>query len=203
MMGVVLTFGNGTWCTAAMKTDSASTPGHEKMHNFFYHLQQLHDDYSSEGMLRVLKSNLDVSWLKILFLGRDGASVMKKLEKLLIEQVNPFLIGVWCANHCCQLLLKDIFKEVDEFWDLIDMLDEIYKFFHHSPKSSSQLKHFMKENKKGLRRFKRAKNLTRWTAVKAASGAVFTLLPKALKLFTKIVEKKIKGFFENCCMSKC
>lgn len=60
-------------------------------------------------------------------MGRDGAFVMKKLAEILGPRLNPFRISVWCANQCCQLLLKDIFKDVQEFRGLVEKLDEVFQ----------------------------------------------------------------------------
>lgn len=182
---------NREWNGICMSTDSAEFPDRTATENFMLCLRQVNwDKLNAEGLFDLLVTNKAIQWKKVYWLCRDGASVMEKLESLIIERLAPFSIGVWCANHLNQLLIKGCFLEFPEWSLLIDKLGEVWKFFRGSNKSLSRLTSKLPKDWTGPRKPKRSEGLTRWTEITSSGRAMENLHTKIIEVFYDVFRDK-------------
>ena len=176
---IILDDGSGCdireWCAIAMSTDCFAHPSLSTAQVMFALVQLNWDELDAPGMCSVLQDVRGIDWDKVYWIGRDGASVMKSLSGLLIENLAPFAFDVWCSNHLCALLMRDCVFGVPEFHLVVDKLSEIDHFFRFSNKSRSRLQDLIPVDHSGPSVFKRAENLTRWPSLCNACDALITL----------------------------
>jgi hypothetical protein len=181
-------FHNRELQTLVFSCDSSNDSQTTATHSFMFGLTQLfHDEISSEGMLKVLTEQAGIDWDKVFFFGTDKASVMVLLGEMLVEFQNGYLICIFCNNHGCQLLLKEMLLGVPCMCLLIDNLDDLNWLFRNSAKSYSFLlskllssTYYHDRGNAGARILQRIKDLPRWTGVVDASSAMLDLYDSIL-----------------------
>ncbi len=74
----------------------------------------------------------------------DGASVNTGIKNgviaLLRKRVSPEIVMIKCMSHRVELAFKDAMKVASLFTDVHDLLDQLFKFYHRSPKQMNGLK---------------------------------------------------------------
>lgn len=166
------------WQSACIRADSFEESNADKAFLCLYALSRLNfDELNAEGMLKVIKENFSVEILKkIMWVTRDGATVMEKFGRIFAEKCNPFSFSVWCANHRGNLSLKDSIHESQNMTIVLDFLKAAALYFQFSNKSSDVLQEKLPQQFAG-QTLKRAENLTRWTGIFAALNSMLRLFP--------------------------
>lgn len=100
-----------------------------------------------DALLRSLKfdrlSQEEILKKVVGFIG-DGASVntghVNGVISLFRQNVSPAIVMVKCMSHRLELAFKDALKTAPLFKKVYDLLDQLFKFYHHSPKQTAGLK---------------------------------------------------------------
>ena len=177
------------WQSVCVRGDSFQDPGADQAFLCLYSLSKLNfDQLNAEGMLAVVLENFSDKILKrVVWLTKDGASVMGKFARLFAERCNPFAFSLWCANHRGNLSLKDSVYESQNMALLLDFMKLTAKYFQFSNKSSDILRSKLPAGI-SANSLKRVENLTRWTGI-------FTSLRAMLALYQFVVHCWSDEFF--------
>lgn len=135
---------------------------------------------TSEALLGYIKDILircNLSAQKMAAMAFDGASAMKKLAKLIKENLSIYAIFIHCFAHCNELVFKDASANSPMISDAQDLCENIYAIAGVCPKRVllfQGVQQEMSDTSDEKRCILKLKNLsrTRWTTRGAAADVV-------------------------------
>ena len=105
----------------------------------------------------------------------DGASTMQGVRRGVATQIRkgcPAVLPVHCFEHCLNLCLQDVGRQIPQIWDALDIVREIGNLVRFSPKRSHLFNHELSEVNSDTVVTIKLLSTTRWTAQTSAIEAV-------------------------------